>query len=63
MEVTKQQEEAYKEIVKLMSENNLEFIVGQTYQITIAPKKVAPQTTQQAVQQVPKEEVKIVDIK
>ena len=56
MEVTPAQKEAFNEIVKLMQENNLEFNVQ--HQVIIQPKQVA-----QPIQQAPKEEVKITDVK
>jgi len=56
MNVTKEQELAYAQIVKLMNDNQLEFNVKQVYNIEITPKK-------EVVQQAPKEEVKITDAK
>ena len=56
MEVSPEQKAAYEQIVKLMNDNNLEFNVKQVYNIEITPKK-------EAVQQAPKEEVKITDAK
>lgn len=56
--VTNEQKLAYEQVIKLMNDNNLEFTVNQTYNITVTPKKVV-----EPVQQSPKEEVKITDAK
>ena len=53
MEVSNEQKLAYEQIVKLMNDNNLEFNVSQSYNISVAPKK----------QSAPKEEVKVIDAK
>jgi hypothetical protein len=58
MEITQEQKDAYAQIVKLMNDNGLEFTVNQTYNITVAPKKVV-----ESVQQAPTPEIhKVIDV-